>query len=195
MLSFVLSGEAPSEIFGLPVRPNEREKRQLGEILRELEGGYRAWDISGSERIIENSVSTLLVLLGRGGEIEIKDELMLLSEEVRSHPQAVRHYLLENYTSKITLDELCYIFRTNKTALCREFKDEFGKTVLGYLHEVRLAEAKRLLKDGNLSVTAVSDRLGFESIHYFSRLFKKMLGLSPTEYARIEKKKQKLMEE
>ena len=59
MLSFVLSGEAPSEIFGLPVRPNEREKRQLGEILRELEGGYRAWDISGSERIIENSVSTL----------------------------------------------------------------------------------------------------------------------------------------
>ena len=193
-LGFEVYGEA-ADLFGRVIKPTERQRRHLGEILRELNVGEGETCRYGSEGIIQNSLSTVLLLLMRGEELRINEELALLSEQVRSHSQAVRHYLLENYTTKITLDSLCYIFRTNKTALCKQFREEFGRTVFGYLHELRIAEAKRLLRMGLISVTDVSERLGFESIHYFSRLFKKTVGVSPAEYAKSEKKKQKLAEE
>jgi len=101
----------------------------------------------------------------------------------------IHQYITEHYTEKILLDNICFLFGTNKTSLCRDFKNEYGVTVLSYINELKVKEAKSLLRKNKLSVTEISEALGFNSIHYFCRLFKKSTGLSPKEYTKTIKSK------
>ena len=96
--------------------------------------------------------------------------------------QSIHKYVTENYTERILLDNICFIFGTNKTTLCHDFKSEYNTTILNYINELKIKEAKALLRENKLSVTEISEKLGFNSIHYFSRLFKKITGHSPKEY-------------
>lgn len=91
-------------------------------------------------------------------------------------------YISEHYTEKLTLHDLCFIFGTNKTSLCRSFKETYGDTVLNHINSLRIRDAKRLLREQKLTVTQISEELGFTSIHYFCRLFKKETGMTPKEY-------------
>jgi AraC-like DNA-binding protein len=91
-------------------------------------------------------------------------------------------YISEHYTEKLTLHDLCFIFGTNKTSLCRSFKETYGDTVLNHINSLRIQDAKRLLREQKLTVTQISEELGFTSIHYFCRLFKKETGMTPKEY-------------
>lgn len=98
-------------------------------------------------------------------------------------------YISEHYTEKLTLHDLCFIFGTNKTSLCRNFKDTYGDTVLNHINNLRIRSAKARLREQNQSITQISEELGFTSIHYFCRLFKKETGLTPKEYMHIAKTK------
>ena len=91
-------------------------------------------------------------------------------------------YITEHYTEKILLDNICFLFGTNKTSLCQNFRQEYGTTILNYIDQLKVKDAKKLLREQKLSVTEISDRLGFSSIHYFCRHFKKHTGVSPKEY-------------
>lgn len=94
----------------------------------------------------------------------------------------IHQHITEHYTEKISLDDICFLFGTNKTSLCRDFKNEYGTTILRYVNELRIKEAKALLRQSKLSVTEISEKLGFNSIHYFCKTFKKITRLSPKEY-------------
>ena len=94
-------------------------------------------------------------------------------------------YITEHYTEKILLDNICFLFGTNKTSLCQSFKSEYGITILNYIDQLKIEDAKKLLLEQKLSVTEISEQLGFNSIHYFCRYFKKHTGLSPKEYQDI----------
>jgi AraC-like DNA-binding protein len=72
----------------------------------------------------------------------------------------------------------------NKTTLCRSFREAFDTTILNYINELRIREAKEYLSRGESSITEISDALGFTSVHYFCRLFKQYTNQSPTEYAK-----------
>jgi AraC-like DNA-binding protein len=96
--------------------------------------------------------------------------------------QSVHQYITENFRTKITLANLCFLFGMNKTTLCRDFKATYDTTILDYINTLRIREAKSCLRQGKLSITEISDILGFSSVHYFCRLFKQQTGRSPTEY-------------
>ncbi|MBP3706662.1 MAG: helix-turn-helix transcriptional regulator [Clostridia bacterium] len=96
--------------------------------------------------------------------------------------QEIRNYIENNYCKNITLDELCFLFSTNKTTLCNHFKESYGTTIIDYVNRKRIQQAKIKLREGNENITQISLNLGFNSIHYFSRLFKKYENISPTEY-------------
>ncbi len=94
----------------------------------------------------------------------------------------VHRYISEHYREKITLDNICFLFGINKTTLCQNFKAEYGITILNYINSLKIKEAKKLLRENELSVTEISEQLGFGSIHYFCRFFKKCTGKSPKTY-------------
>ncbi|MEM7179819.1 MAG: helix-turn-helix transcriptional regulator [Spirochaetota bacterium] len=66
--------------------------------------------------------------------------------------------------------------------LSDSLKTETGKSALQYIHLFLINEAKNLLLQDNLTVEKIALNLGFDYSHYFSRLFKKKVGISPTEY-------------
>jgi YesN/AraC family two-component response regulator len=65
------------------------------------------------------------------------------------------------------------------------FKKSLGKSVVTYIHEVRIAQAKRMLLDDSISVKEVSVRTGYVAPDYFTRLFSKAVGVTPSRYRSI----------
>ena len=85
------------------------------------------------------------------------------------------------YTS-ITLDELSERLCISKSNIIRVFKKSYGVTPYEYLMEEKIKAAKLLLGDSRLSVAAIADRLAIRDAHYFSTLFSRRVGMSPSEY-------------
>lgn len=118
-------------------------------------------------------------------------ELIRSIETTSSHPGSVLTdskteeiftYINNNYKEKITLDDLCFLFGTNKTTICKSFKAAYGDSVINFTNRLRIKNAKKLMREGDLNLTQVAACVGFSSIHYFSKLFKAYEGISPSEY-------------
>jgi len=94
----------------------------------------------------------------------------------------IRQYIDTNYSTNIRLEELCVLFHTNKTSLCSNFRTAYGTTILDYLNQQRIRKAKILLRDGKQTVTQIAAKTGFNTVHYFSKVFKKFERMTPSEY-------------
>lgn len=96
--------------------------------------------------------------------------------------QSARQYIDAHYTEKFSLKELAGALFVDGSYLERVFKRETGSTLLWYHNYVRCEEAKRLLEDPSLPVAWIADQVGDGSPSHFSRIFRKYIGCSPTEY-------------
>jgi AraC-like DNA-binding protein len=137
----------------------------------------------GAEQMLRISLEAFLLLLLR----EYRDEER--PEEPPAPPAAIQEvvrYVSANYLERVTIDELAFLFKTNRATLCRDFKRETGKTLIAYINEKKLALAKKRITESNDTFTEISRELHFESVHYFTRFFKQHTGLTPKEYRRAE---------
>ncbi len=92
-------------------------------------------------------------------------------------------YLHENYSNPITLDSLAKKYNLSKRTLSGDFKKHTDMTIIDYLLNIRLNEAKRLLSLANKrKLSHIAEQCGFSSEHYFNLIFKKKFNLSPREY-------------
>ena len=182
-----------------------KEKRLLSEILKDGMSVYMPpYDMPNTadmkkresypfcaDQLLKNHLEELLISLIRrkkdeGSFLDVSDS----GNTVVSH---ITQYINEHFTERIALDSLCFLFATNKTTVCREFKREHGKTVLEYVNALKIKEAKRLLRMQKYTATEVAEMVGFSSLHYFSRAFKSVTGNSPKKYletvlSRLEEK-------
>lgn len=142
----------------------------------------------GADQMIKVLLETFLIALVRDFSENSKVH-ETFSASTAKYIEGVHRYLSEHYTEKINLGNLCFIFGTNKTTLCREFKSTYGQTILEFIHNKKIKAAKKMLREKELSITEISESLGFDSVHYFSRLFHKYTGVSPTNYSKTIKSK------
>ncbi|MGL1894280.1 MAG: response regulator [Spirochaetaceae bacterium] len=91
-------------------------------------------------------------------------------------------YIETNYTDNFTLEELAIHLKVSSFHLCKVLKKQTGKNFSDILNECRLNKAKDLLKDDRISIKEVTYSTGFNSPHYFARIFKKYTGVTPTEF-------------
>ena len=94
-------------------------------------------------------------------------------------------YLRANLERKLTLGDLTEEFHFGKSYLCEQFKKVTGMSVMNCLLEMKLTEAKRLLREESIPIHEIAEGLGFESPEYFSRYFRKRVGHSPKEFRRM----------
>lgn len=87
-----------------------------------------------------------------------------------------------SYWEKITLQMLSELVHLNPSYLIRMFKEYTGITPFQYLNDLRMNAAIGYLSNSRMSVQEIVDRTGYQSIHYFSRLFKKKHGISPIQW-------------
>ena len=91
-------------------------------------------------------------------------------------------YLLEHLTEKVSCAYLARLCALSQARFYDLFHEEFGMAPLNYRAKLLVRRAKQLLRDGSFTVTEIAEALGFESVSYFSRFFKKHTGLSPAAY-------------
>lgn len=96
----------------------------------------------------------------------------------------VIEYIMLHFKEDLTLEKAAKISGMNKSAFCRYFKKNTGKPFIGYLNEVRINYACKILSENvpSRSISEACYQSGFNSLSYFNRTFKKILGVCPSQY-------------
>ncbi len=184
------------EIADRPLKLNDEHVEQLAEIVKEGRMLFAppfniptyAMKLKkdlpyGCPQMLKIQLESFLIRLLREYGQEECAPLDLRSVYNPSFKELVK-YVDDNFLEKISIDELAFLFHTNRATLCNEFKSMTGVTLLEYVNAKKLALAKRKLAENEDSVTEIAASLNFESIHYFTRFFKKHEGVSPKDYRR-----------
>ena len=179
-----------------PVSLNETEIKQLAAIVKEGRNVFappynvpvydmvkKKKQIFASEQMLKSQLEIFLLELIRKYEFFESEED---SEENDFAIGEIVEYIDNNFLEKITLDELAFLFRTNRSTLCREFKLFTGNSPIAYIAEKKIETAKEKLKNRKKTITQIADELQFESVPYFCKFFKKQTGLTPAEYRRTK---------
>ncbi|MBQ7040000.1 MAG: helix-turn-helix transcriptional regulator [Clostridia bacterium] len=184
-----------------PFKLQSAQKKMLSEIMKEamnvfappydvpftMEMKKRENAAFGSEQMLKINLEAFLISIIRdfNQNNTASDSYMPADSKISN----VCDYINMHYSEKIVLDDICFLFGMNKTSLCKKFKAEYGTTILNYITKLKINESKAYIRANELSITEISEKLGFNSIHYFCRLFKKHTGLSPKEYSKTIKSK------
>lgn len=110
-------------------------------------------------------------------EVQEKDIQMTYVEKAQN-------YIGTNYSYPITVEDIAAYVGISRSHLFRSFQTHLTKSPKEYLSEYRIKQACHLLKETNLSVSAIAYSVGFENNLYFSKAFKKLKKISPSEYRR-----------
>ena len=94
----------------------------------------------------------------------------------------IRNYLELHYTEKIVLDELADRFFISKFHLSRVFKEQFGVSINTYVRNLRITKAKQMLRFTDKKLEDIGYQCGLGAPHYFSRIFKQIEGITPSEF-------------
>lgn len=137
----------------------------------------------GYELSIKANIYQLIVLLLRSHVYKIfsEDEFIERKHSLEKF-ECIFDLIEEKYMDKITLKELASHVNLSAPHFCRTFKQITGKTTVDFINGIRLDKAIYYLNKTDLNMTEIAMRCGFDSINYFSRLFKKNYNISPTQY-------------
>ena len=150
--------------------------KNIGEksfLLNTLESEYTFEDCKRLAALIESYIRLII----KEYPLTNDSKFNPIIENLKSHIEAS----IELETS---LTKLAKTFNYNPKYLGRLFKSKTGKSINDYVAERRIARAKLLLRDGEESIVNVANKVGFNSASYFNRVFKKLSGITPTEFKR-----------
>ncbi len=114
--------------------------------------------------------------------IKLFDEDKTLTYQSESlWKEAVKNFIQSNVTEKLSINDLSRAFYMSASSFSHKFKKEFNKSPISYIVERKIKQATLLLRQGS-NVKQTSNSLGFTDPYYFSKQFKKIIGVSPSEY-------------
>ncbi len=105
-----------------------------------------------------------------------------LSYDLRDYLAQALRFIQHNFADSISVSDIASFVGISRSQLYRAFIEFFNISPNEYLQKYRLNEACSLLRDGSLSISAVASSVGYADPLYFSRVFKKRKGLTPSEY-------------
>lgn len=144
----------------------------------------------GALQFIKNTVECLLISLCRP-----RPNLESADDESGKTPSRNKYIadriieiLNESMSEKIRLSFLAEQLNYSPTYIKRVFKEATGQPIIQYFIALKIERAKQLLDERDYTITEISDMLGFDSVQYFSRQFKKLTNMSPSAYIRSVQK-------
>ncbi|KPN97707.1 ABC transporter substrate-binding protein [Lysinibacillus sp. ZYM-1] len=98
----------------------------------------------------------------------------------------IKAYIEKNYAQPLTLESIAKALRYSPSHLSIQFKQQIGCSPIEYLIQLRIEKASVLLEQTNASLRDIAMGVGYSDVYYFSRLFKKRVGVSPTKFRQME---------
>jgi AraC-like DNA-binding protein/ligand-binding sensor protein len=154
------------------------------------------WGLDVERKKLREAYFSARVLSSKEHESAVKlltifaQHLSMLSNQVlvqqgNSEPPVItraKEFIHEHQTEELTLGIVAKAVNTSTFYFCKMFKKVTGINYTDYLSRVRIEKSKNLLLNPNLRVSEIAFEVGFQSLTHFNRVFKKILGQSPTEY-------------
>lgn len=156
---------------------------ETAEKLEQLLELARNFTYTGFGADIRERMVLYQILLLVCGEIQHSHVESVADNPDYKRVEPILEYIREVYRDPLKLDDLALHFLMNKHYLCHLFKKGTGFSVMEYVIQLRIIEAKSLLRSG-ASVQEAGERAGFQSYEYFIRSFNKYMGISPKQYAK-----------
>ncbi|WP_293298015.1 AraC family transcriptional regulator [Pedobacter sp. UBA4863] len=192
-----------ADLFSIP------EMQQIKKFLENADYGFRIpkehtdtaiksirkiEELSGLDRLMETlNFFKQLVLIS--GWKPLSTGLYNYSFDGTDRLESIYKYTIEHYHNNITLKVIASHACMTPHAFCKYFKKYTRKTYLNFLNEYRVGEAcKKILSGKYDCISAIAYRTGFSSIITFNRVFKKAMGITPTEYKEEFQKRESLMD-
>ena len=167
----------------LHLSPSEEET--IKTIFRNIQKEYRNNQDEFSKEIIISHLDTLLKYADRFYKRQFLHRKELNKDLLTSFQDALNHYFEKELQYTNGLPTLAWIadqLDVSQRYLSDSIKTESGRTAIDQINLYLVEEAKHLLLDTNATISETAYKLGFEYPQYFSRLFKKKVGVSPKEY-------------
>lgn len=197
VVTFVCHSPILNYLHNKSMHLNARERKLIASILEESEGVFDSANVEspykksseepivlGREQMVRIHFEHLLILLIRGEQhglsFSSNNSVEFNNELVRQ----IAQYLEENISNNITLEQICKNFNYGNTYICTLFKEETGYSIMNYYTKKKIDLSKKILREGLMNITQISDYLNFCNPHYFSYVFKKFVHMSPREYQR-----------
>jgi len=141
---------------------------------------YFATPVASQKKL--DSVSSLLSIFA--------DHLSMKSNQIavqttNAEPPVVtkaKQFIQENYTEDLSLGQVAAVVHTSIFYFCKLFRKVTGTTFTEFVSRTRVEKAKNLLLNPNLRISEIAYEIGFQSLTHFNRVFKNIVGESPTEY-------------
>jgi len=154
------------------------------------------WGLAVDRENLEEAYFRTRVVTGRQHDSVVKllaifaQHLSMLSnQELVQHENAeppvirrAKEYIQEHQAEDISLGQVARAVNTSTFYFCKMFKKITGINFTDYLSRVRIEKSKNLLLNPNLRVSEIAFEVGFQSLTHFNRVFKKVLGQTPTDY-------------
>lgn len=154
------------------------------------------WGVEASQDKLKEAYFSTLVVSNAHHESVVKllsifaQHLSMLSNQVvvqhgNAEPPVItraKEYIQEHQTEELSLGQVARAVNTSTFYFCKMFKKVTGINFTDYLSRVRVEKAKNLLLNPNLRVSEIAFEVGFQSLTHFNRVFKRILGQSPTAY-------------
>jgi AraC-like DNA-binding protein len=96
-------------------------------------------------------------------------------------------FLNKNIGQRLVFDDIIKLTNMSRTNLKKVFKEKIGMGVMAYFNKLKIEQAKIFIRENNYNFSQIGTILGYDTIHYFSKQFKKLTNMTPSEYAKSVK--------
>lgn len=139
-----------------------------------------------SEDLIKNYLEIFIVELSRKIICNNRKKEYSINEKVNNEDiNNMLKYMNEHIDSNLTIKDISTNFHVCETTIKQMFKKYFNMGVIEYFRNMKIEQAKIYIREGKMNFTEISQRLGYSSIHHFSKQFSKIVKMSPREYNNI----------
>lgn len=185
---FTLPGLLPDHFpFAEPILKVPTQQDAILLLGQRLIDETRATAAFGHDMLIQAYVTELICLLMRAlPDNSVADDHLTLHDESTSTDQqalvsSAAYYLASHYADQLTLPQLADHLHVSESHLSRLFKQLKGQSPMNYLTGVRMQKAKTMLNEKDLPVKEVAAEVGYQDPFYFSKLYKKNFGATPSQ--------------
>lgn len=140
----------------------------------------------GSEQLIQIYLQQLLIQLIRNNSADSAFAAIPKSARERGNDELfykITSYMEEHINEHLSVQQICRDNLIGRSLLQQIFRDHTGYGVIDYFSLMKINAAKRLIRSRQMNFSRIAEHLGYNSIHYFSRQFKKLAEMTPSEYA------------